>query len=60
MRKITKTVCIALTGCLAAAALAGCGSETKTVLELHITTARNTRASFTTFPNTTASCGVPT
>ncbi len=34
MRKITKTVCIALTGCLAAAALAGCGSETKTVLEL--------------------------
>ena len=34
MRKIIKTICIALTGCIAAAALAGCGGETKTVLEL--------------------------
>lgn len=34
MRKITKTVAVALTGAVVAAALAGCGAETKTVLEL--------------------------
>lgn len=34
MSKFKRTIAVALTGCIAAAMLAGCGAETKTVLEL--------------------------